>query len=268
MQSMVIKQGLLLVALSFVNAQVVAFEFQNIITLGDSLQDDPGGGRSPVAAQHIANRLGLPVTQFAQSGSTSSDLIADGQPTQAAAQFGAGDLAFLWIGGNDFFGNPLDIAFGENDFLGPLVANAEMAIRTLREDDIEVVLLNLPDFSEVPGVISAVNLGTLGIPFLRNNAFENITDATIAWNHRLAGLAQEYDATLVDVFSLFNDLQMDPSAFSLLGNDPILNADTGCQFCVFFDDFLLPDVHPSSFAQGLLPTRQSQRLTRVTCPMA
>lgn len=229
-----------------------AVTFNNVVTLGDSLLDDPDGGRSPVAAEHVAQRLGASVTKFAQSGSTSDDLIANGQHTQAAAQFGVGDLAMLWIGGNDFFSNPFEIAFGENDFLVTLELNADTAISTLRNAGLEVVLFNLPDMSEVPGVISSVNAATVLTPFLRSSAFENITDATIAWNNRLDTLAETYDATVVDVFGLFDELKGDPSAFSLLGNDPILNADSGCQFCVFFDDFLLPDVHPSSFAQGFI----------------
>lgn len=229
-----------------------AVTFNHVVTLGDSLLDDPDGGRSPVAAEHVADRLSVPVTKFAQSGSTSDDLIANGQHTQAAAQFGSGDLAMMWIGGNDFFSNPFEIAFGENDFLVTLELNAETALSTLRSAGMEVVLLNLPDMSEVPGVISSVNAATILTPFLRSSAFENITEATIAWNNRLDALADTYDATVVDVFGLFNELKDDPSAFSLLGNAPILNADSGCQFCVFFDDFLLPDVHPSSFAQGYI----------------
>ncbi len=227
-----------------------AVTFNNVVTLGDSLLDDPGGGRSPVAAEHIAERLGVPVTKLAVSGSTSQNLIASGQHTQAATLFGTGDLAMLWVGGNDFFTNPIEIASGNSDFLIPLETNVGIAMSTLKDAGLEVVAFNLPDMAKVPGVIRAINIATLGIPLLRNNALENIREETVAWNTRLAALASQYDAHVVDVFTLFDDLANNPADFSLLGNIPILNADTGCQFCVFFDDFLLPDVHPSSFAQG------------------
>ena len=242
--------GFLLLALSCSGAQAVTFN--NVVSLGDSLLDDPGGGRSPVAAEHVAARLGVPLTKFARSGSTSDDLILDGQPTEAAANFGAGDLAMLWIGGNDFFSNPFEIAFGENDFLVTLEANADLAISTLRSAGLEVAFFNLPDMSQIPGVIATVDAATILTPFLRSSAYENITDATVAWNDRLESLASTYDATVIDVFEIFGQLAVDPSPFSIFGHDPILNADTGCQFCVFFDDLLLPDVHPSSFAQGII----------------
>ena len=93
--------GLLLVA--FLCSAARAVTFNNVISLGDSLLDDPGHVRSPVAAEHVAERLGVPLTKFAQSGSTSDELLDDGQHTRAAAQFGGGDLAMMWIGGNDFF---------------------------------------------------------------------------------------------------------------------------------------------------------------------
>lgn len=217
-----------LALLLVLNGSTCAITFNNVVTLGDSLLDDSGGGRSPVAAEHVAQRLGVPVTKFAVSGSTSDDLVANGQHTQAAAQFGVGDLAMMWIGGNDFFSNPFEIAFGDEDFLVTLEANADTAISTLRGAGLEVVLFNLPDMSEVPGVISAVNAATVLTPFLRGSAFENITDATIAWNNRLNSLATTYNAEVVDVFGLFDELKVDPSAFSLLGNEPILNASTGC----------------------------------------
>lgn len=245
-----------------------AVTFNNVVTLGDSLLDDTSGGRSPVAAEHVANRLGVSVTKFAESGSTSDNLIVSGQHTQAATQFGTGDLAMLWIGGNDFFTNPIAVASGDSDFLNTLESNVDQVMSTLSAAGIEIVAFNLPDMAEVPGVISAVNLATFGIPLLRDNALENITEETIAWNSRLADLADTYNATVVDVFGLFNELKADPSSFALLGNDPILNADTGCQFCVFFDDFLLPDVHPSSFAQAFIANEAIESINQSFDPSA
>lgn len=90
-----------LLGLCATNAEAITFN--NVVSLGDSLLDDSAGVKSPVVAGHIAQRLGAPLTKLALSGSTSTALIEQGQHTSAAAQFGEGDLAVLWVGGNDFF---------------------------------------------------------------------------------------------------------------------------------------------------------------------
>jgi len=218
-----------LVLLLAVAAQGVTFN--HVVTLGDSLLDDTDNSRSPVAAEHVANRLGVGLTKLAVSGSTSDDLIANGQHTQAAAQFGNGDLAMLWIGGNDFFDSVLGITFGFYGFLNDLEANVDTALSTLRGAGMEVVVFNLPDMSEVPV--------TLGI--------SNFRTATLQWNDRLATLADNHGAHLVDVFSLFEDLNANPSDFDLLGHTPVLGPSSGCQYCTFADA-----IHPSSFAQGYI----------------
>ena len=256
--------GLLLAAMTCGSAAAVTFD--HVVTLGDSLLDDTTGGRSPVAAEHVAQRLGVSLTKFAQSGSTSTDMILNGQHTRAAAQFGEGDLAMLWIGGNDFFDSAFEIATGDNGFMATLESNADTAISTLRNAGMEVALFNLPDMSQVPGVIDAVHAATVLTPFLRPAAFENITQSTLAWNDRLQSLADLHEATVIDVFEIFEQLADEPSDFSILGNDPILNADTGCQFCVFFDDPLLPDVHPASFAQGYIANEAMATLNQVYDP--
>lgn len=227
-----IVSGVLIFVLVSSTAQAVTFN--HVVTLGDSLLDDSGGERSPVAAEHVAQRLGVPVTKFAISGSTSDDLIAGGQHTQAAAQFGAGDLAMLWIGGNDFFQNTLGVTFGLYGFIDDLEANVDTALSTLRGAGMEVVVFNLPDLSNVPAT----------------DLISNFRKGTEQWNDRLDVLAAQHGATVVDTFTLFDELAADPEAFSLLGNTPILEDPPlfgDCQFCVFADP-----VHPSSFAQGFI----------------
>ena len=212
-----------------------AVTFNNVVSLGDSLLDDPDGVRSPVVAEHVAERLGVPLTKFARSGSTSDDLINAGQHTQAAAQFGAGDLAMLWVGGNDMFAHTLGITFGLYGFLDDLEANVDTALSTLRGAGMEVVVFNLPDLSNIPAT----------------DFISNMRKASERWNDRLDVLAATHNATVVDVFDLFEQLAADPSDFSLLGNTPILDDPPlfggDCQFCVFADS-----VHPSSFAQGFI----------------
>lgn len=207
-----------------------AVTFNRVVTLGDSLMDDPDGVRSPVAAEHVAERLGATLTKLALSGSTSDDLIDGGQHTQAAAEFGAGDLAMLWIGGNDFFSHGLNVVFGSYGFIDDLESNVDTALTTLRGAGMEVVVFNLPDLSNVPAT----------------DGLSNFRKATQKWNDRLDVLAASHDVAVVDVFNLFDQLADSPEEFSLLGNSLNLD-DTDCQFCVFYDQ-----IHPSSFAQGFI----------------
>ena len=225
--------GMLLLANSHTGALAVTFD--NVVSLGDSLLDDPDGQRSPVSAEHLAERLGAPLTKFAKSGSTSRDLIRDGQHLRAADAFGEGDLAILWVGGNDFFRHTLGITLGLYGFLDDLESNVGATLSTLRADGMEVVVFNLPDLSNIP----------------LTDSIANFRKATERWNVRLDALAETYGATVVDVFDLFEQFAHHPTDFSLLGNVPILESPPifggECPLCVFAD--LL---HPSAFAQGYI----------------
>ena len=212
-----------------------AVTFQNVVGLGDSLLDDSAGTRSPVVAEHLADFLGTSLTNFARSGATSTDLLSQGQHTSAAAQFGSGDLAVVWIGGNDFFENSFSILFGSYGFLNTLEANVTTTVSTLRNAGLDVLLLNLPDMARIPAV---QNVG-LGL--------ENFRSATLQWRSRLNQLAAGQGAAVVDVFSLFEDLNTDPSDFALLGRIPLLGPAFGCDLCVFADE-----IHPSSVSQGFV----------------
>lgn len=213
--------------------------FNAVVSLGDSLLDDPSGNRSPLVSEHFAAGLGVPLTKLAVEGSTSASLIAGGQHTTAAANFGPGDLAVLWIGGNDFFANGPSIAIGNFSFLNTLEDNVDLVLSTLVGAGMEVVVFNLPDFAQVPAVILGTPLGFL----------PQFTAASANWRDRLDTLAATYGAAVVDVFDYSQQIGANPSAFSLLGNDPVLAPSFGptgaCPFCLFFDP-----IHPSALGQG------------------
>lgn len=214
--------------------------FNNIVSLGDSLQDDPDGVRSPVAAEHIAARMGASWTKLAVSGSTSDDLIDDGQHTSAAANFGSGDAAFLWIGGNDFFYSYFTVLFGGTlqSTLNNAAANVETALATLTAADMDVVLFNLPDMSAVPFVETLAP---------GNRFLDEYSRASGEWATRLESLGAQYGAPVVDVFGLFNERLADPLAFSILDHPVNLGPGNGGQFDIFADAF-----HPSAYVQGLI----------------
>jgi hypothetical protein len=216
-------------------ASAPAAPFQHVVSLGDSVLDDPDGLRSPVLAEH------LPLTKLAVSGSTSTTLLCGGQHTQAAAQFGAGDLAILSIGASDFFFNlfePDGVVSGNFAFLDVLEANVRTALQTVRAAGLDALALNLPDLAGVPLAFSLT---------LDDQQFAYVRQAMDAWNARLVVVADDLGVGLIDSRGLFADLVADPDAYALRGNPPVLAPEFGCQFCVFADA-----IHPGPFAQGYL----------------
>jgi hypothetical protein len=218
-----------------------AAEFNNVVSLGDSLLDDVLGLRSPLVSEHLADRLDADLMELARIGSTSGGLIRQGQHTQAAAEFGAGDLATLWIGGNDFFlsmANPLGVKRGNFRFLDNLEDNVDTILGTLRGAGMEVLIFNLPDMAAVP-LSDAITLF--------DSRLVNVTEATLEWNDRLTDLADEHGAHLVDVYSYFEELSAHPEDFTIMDHELVLGPEYGCEFCVFAEP-----IHPSKLAQGLI----------------
>ncbi|MEM9184051.1 MAG: GDSL-type esterase/lipase family protein [Pseudomonadota bacterium] len=216
-----------------------AVSFNRIVSLGDSLFDDPEGIRSPLASEQLADRIGAPLTQLAVGGATSTSLIAEGQHTEAAATFGAGDLALLWIGGNDFLDAAPGILLGNLDFLDTLETNVDEILTTLTDAGMTVVVFNLPDISQVPAVVSQLG----DVPAIR--------DASLDWRNRLNALAAAKGVTVVDVFSVFDLLINQPENFTVDGEAQVPSPTFGdvvtCPTCTWADP-----IHPSSLGQGVI----------------
>ncbi len=228
--------ALLLLVVS-VSAQAVSFN--RIVSLGDSLLDDPGGSRSPLVSDQLASRIGAPLTKLALAGSTSTSLINDGQHTQAAASFGEGDLALLWIGGNDFLAAAPLIIAGDVGFLDTLESNVDLIVSTLSDAGITVVVFNLPDISQVPGVIQQLGIS------------DAIRQASAQWRDRLNAIAANRGATVVDVFSVFDILALQPEGFAVDGElqvpSPAFGDLASCPTCTWADP-----IHPSGLGQGVI----------------
>lgn len=222
-------------------SQSFAVEFGNVTSLGDSLLDDILGLRSPLVSEHLADRLDAPLTQFAVAGSTSASMIRQGQHSDAAATFDQGDLATLWIGGNDFFvstANPFGVGIGNLRFMDRLEDNVDTVLGTLRDAGMDVLVFNLPDMAKVP-FTDAITLF--------NFQLRNISEATLEWNSRLADLAEEHGAHLVDIYSLFEDAIENPAKYAVEGHELVFGPEFGCEWCVFSDP-----IHPSALSQGLI----------------
>ncbi|MFK7957582.1 MAG: GDSL-type esterase/lipase family protein [Lysobacterales bacterium] len=220
-----------------VSAQAVSFN--RIVSLGDSLLDDPVGARSPLVSDQLASRIGAPLTKLAVGGSTSTSLINGGQHTEAAASFGEGDLALLWIGGNDFLDAAPAIILGNLDFLDTLESNVDLIVSTLADAGITVVVFNLPDIAQVPGVIQQVG---------SNDAIRQASDQ---WRDRLNAIAMNRGATVVDVFTVFDILGAQPEGFAVDGEvqvpSPTFGDVISCPTCTWADP-----IHPSSLGQGVI----------------
>ena len=218
-----------------------AVSFNRVVSLGDSLLDDGGGSRSPVVSQHIAQRLGVPLTRLAVSGATTTSLISGGQHTTAAANFGPGDLAVLWIGGNDFAAIGAALAIGNFSGLNAIEANVDVILATLRAAGMDVVVFNLFDLATVPSVLDQFPAALL----------PNGTAAAVSWRTRIAALGAAHGAAVVDVFTLYPQLQASPASFAIAGTPPVLAPSRGskatCPLCIWRDS-----IHPSSLGQGYI----------------
>ena len=222
-------------------------DFSNVVSLGDSLLDDGSRRRSPLIPEHVTDRLGVDLTQLARGGSTTATLLSQEQHTRAV-ELGA-TFAFVWIGGNDFLANQINIGLGHFAFLDTAQANLETALDTLIAGGVrDIVFFNLPDLSVVP----AVSNGVMGLPpELQPQLLANFRAASLMWSRRLQEVARARDILLIDVFSFTEQATANPSAFPVLGQEMVPAPASGnvqvCPFCAFADP-----IHPSSVSVGFL----------------
>ena len=225
-----------------VASNATAVEFANVVSLGDSaLAVGPDVGRAPVVSDHVAERLVAFHTNLATDGTSTSSLLADGQHTQAAAQFGPGDLAFIWVGAEDILANQIAITLGIYSSLDGMEANLDTAVSTLRAAGIEVVILALPDLSLTPVVQRKAP----------QFAWGNFQTASRRWRNRIEDVAALHGALVIDMYALSQLVDSQPALFTLYGVPPVPAPDRGdisqCPTCVYFDN-----AHPSAVTQGFV----------------
>ena len=163
---------------------------------------------------------------WARSGDTSADLLADGQHTGLAAQVGSLGVshAVLMIGANDFNSVGLGAYFNIyngfwsqtqiNSYITGRVANVRAALDVAAPTGVRLVLVNVFDFGITPI--------TWGSAFYNDPVKRDRVTAVIQQvNAGLLGLAQEYDLVLVDAFALAQaawGTNQNPRTTLLLGN--------------------------------------------------
>jgi len=243
----------LLASAGVARAQVADFSF--VVSLGDSLFDNPQKQRSPLIPEHITARVGAPLTQLARGGATTATLLSQNQHTRAVA-LGA-RLAFVWIGGNDFLANQANIAANNLTFLIPAEANLRTALQVLTDGGVrQIVLFNLPDFASLPVVVANA---TSPVVLARFRA------ASFNWRTRLFRMADDFNqlgnqVLVIDVFAFSDAIRNNPDAFTVLGQRLVLAPVSGlisdpdparaCPLCAFADP-----IHPSSVSMGFLANR-------------
>jgi len=186
---------------------------------------------------------------WAQSADTTTDMLAGGQLAGLAAQVAAGkvDLAFVFIGGNDFRG-----VFTSSDPVATLgtvvpqaVTNVFTAVGTLlaASPEVNVVVATLPKVSVLPEVRGAIAGG-----FLPQALADAVDFAIDAFNQQLRGLADGSPrVALADVDALVTDI-LAPASFSVGG----VTIDRDVPGNDAHNLWLADGLHAGTVGQGLL----------------
>ncbi len=215
-----------------------AYVYSDLYVFGDSLSDTRArvtNGRLWV--EYLAPRLGLDydqATNFARSGSDSSDILGQVSAYAAGTRADPQGLYVVWGGAVDLFENPL--------FPGPAIEratrNLARAVGTLRGVGAEHILVpNLPDL----GLTQAA----------RSLSLEDLArDASQDFNRALDREVAPYDPLEFDVFALITQVAAHPGDYGLSHvRTSCLDDGAGpaCEGYLFYDE-----IHPTTQAHRIL----------------
>jgi lysophospholipase L1-like esterase len=232
-----------LLALALAQAPARA-DLLTIAAMGDSLTDTYAGhpqlgGNRSWTDQFKALRAGrVHIINVAAYGSTSADLLAQGQHTRVADLVRGGNVhyATLMIGANDMLAylsqiDPKNPAtFNSSPFVNALAADVRTALDTVRAaGNVAVAVANVPDIGATPALQQALGKTPA--------VFGLITAATRSANARIEALAQARGLPVVDLYRL-NDLPQHPLTLGGTLVNGHLYAPEG--------------FHPSTIGQGLI----------------
>ena len=147
---------------------------------------------------------------WARDGSTSTELLAEGQHTGAAGHIAAGraDAAFMTVGGNDF--RSVFVAANPPEALGQAVPTLLQNVATVAQTILassptaRLVIGNVPDLRRLPELRGAIAAGLIPQAFADAvagaiDAYNQQLAATFADNDRVA--IADLDAVIEDVFA-------------------------------------------------------------------
>jgi lysophospholipase L1-like esterase len=246
--------GVLAALVGVLSAAPVRAEPIRLVTLGDSLSDTYQGKPYGVGNQSWTDLLlarraaAVNLIDLARAGSTSSDLLAQGQHTTAASLIRQGQARYatVMVGANDVGAflaglNPHDPStFNYAPYVRTLAGNLRVSVDTLHGAGAAgIVLTNLPDIGRTPNVQAVFG----GAPAV----LQLLTALTDAINSRIAALAAAEHLPLVDLHAL-----------SGIAGGPVLLGGLNVQDQLYAID----GFHPSTIGSGLLANAELDALHR------
>jgi cholinesterase len=277
---LLIKTWVLLALLLTFSALAIAGDYNGVIVYGDSLSDNGNlynavgyppppywNGRfsnGPVAVEQLAQKLGVPLTDYAWGGATTGIgndadngsqtslgfLGLPGMTTSYAATVGfitpdqaAHSLFMVWGGANDFTTNGLSTQTADAA-VGYLIG----IVNGLQSIGVKNILVpGLPDLGKTPR-FAKNGLGTIG------------TQLSAYFNAELVQALQGKGVMYFDTFSFMDAVIANPGAYGFTDvTDPCFD---GVNVCATPDTYLFwDDLHPTTYADSILAQRFYQTAT-------
>ncbi len=186
----------------------------------------------------------------AVGGATTTSLLSGGQHTQVRdiVQAGNADVAFLFIGGNDFGPSVLNLATGaldKNTWAAGMVSRMMTATDTVLTANPEgMIIAGLPDMTLVPAAQAYV-------PLLPPEALQNVLDAINLVNTQLKAEALARDLVFLDTAQAMRDMNAAPL---VVGGVTIQTVGSSSNATYFFQDGLHPAVVGNGIFANLMIT--------------
>lgn len=186
----------------------------------------------------------------AVGGATTTSLLSGGQHTQVRniVQAGSADVAFLFIGGNDFGPVALQLAGGtldKNTWAAGMVSRMMTATDTvLSANPKGMIVAGLPDMTLMPAAQSY-------LPSLPPEALQNVLDAINLVNTQLKAQVLARDLVFLDTAAAMRDMN---SAPLVVGGVTIQTVGSSSNPRYFFQDGLHPAVVGNGIFANLMIT--------------
>lgn len=267
----------LLIAIFALSSIAIAGSFNGLVVYGDSLSDNGNlynaigyppppyyMGRfsnGPVAAEYLAQNLGVPLTDWAWGGATTgigniadggdqthlgflslpgmttTFLATKGNITQQMAQK---SLFMVWGGPDDFTANGLSTQTADvavNDLLG--------IVNGLKSIGVQHILVpGMPDLGVTP-------------EYVKNGLGQEGSELSAYFNTKLVSALQGTGAIYFDTYSLVDAIVQNPQKYGFSNvTDPCFD---GVNVCNDPNSYLFWDsLHPTTYADQLLATQFEQ----------
>jgi lysophospholipase L1-like esterase len=186
----------------------------------------------------------------AVGGATTTSLLSGNQHTQVRniVQAGNADVAFLFIGGNDFGPVALQLAGGtldKNTWAARMVSRMMTATDTvLTANPKGMIIAGLPDMTLMPAAQSY-------LPSLPSEALQNVLDAINLVNTQLKAQVLARDLVFLDTAAAMRDMNAEPLK---VGGVTIQTVGSSSNPTYFFQDGLHPAVVGNGIFANLMIT--------------